>query len=102
MFVPAVANVGTKALVAERPALNRVGEGSSPSGPNPIVALVVQRRGLRTRNAATWVRVPPGAFRFIDNSASVTCAHVVVVAYCLAKAEARVRLPLGTSRRDVG
>ena len=33
--------VGTKALVAERPALNRVGEGSSPSGPNPNVALVV-------------------------------------------------------------
>jgi hypothetical protein len=38
-----------------------------------------------------------------DNSASVRCAHVVVVAYCLAKAEARVRLPLGTCLfRDVG
>ena len=96
MFVPAVAIVGTKALVAEPLALNQAGEGSSPSGPSLIVALVVQRRGLRTRNAATWVRVPPGALQFIDNSASVTCAHVVVVAYCLAKAEARVRLPLGT------
>jgi hypothetical protein len=38
-----------------------------------------------------------------DNSVLVTCAHVVVVAYCPAKAEARVRLPLGTcSSRDVG
>jgi hypothetical protein len=27
---------GTKALVAERLALNQVGEGSSPSGPTPI------------------------------------------------------------------
>jgi hypothetical protein len=82
--------------VAERLALNQVGEGSSPSGPSLMVALVVQRRGLRTRNAATWVRVPPGALGIIDNSASVPCAHVVAVAYCLAKAEARVRLPLGT------
>ena len=38
-----------------------------------------------------------------DNSVSVICAHVVVVAYCLAMAEARVRLPLGTCLfRDVG
>ena len=88
--------------MAERLALNQVGEGSSPSGPIPNNALVVQRRGLRTRNAATWVRVPPGALGFIDNSASVTGAHVVVVAYCLAMAEARVRLPLGTLVRDVG
>ena len=86
---------GTKALAAELLALNQVGEGSSPSGPTPS-ALVVQRRGLRTRNAATWVRVPPGALRLIDNSASVTCAHVVVEAYRPATAEARVRLPLGT------
>ena len=78
--------------------LTQVGEGSSPSDPTcEKQALVVQRRGLRTRNAATWVRVPPGALGFIDNSVSVTGAHVVVVAYCLAKAEARVRLPLGTS-----
>ena len=38
----------------------------------------------------------------IDNSASVTGAHVVVAAYRLAMAEARVRLPLGTLIRDVG
>ena len=34
-------------------------------------ALVVQRRGHRTRNAATWVRVPPGAFGLFDNSVAV-------------------------------
>jgi hypothetical protein len=44
----------------------------------------------------------PVLFSLIDNSASVNGAHVVVVAYCLAMAEARVRLPLGTSLRDVG
>jgi hypothetical protein len=69
-----VSGNGTKALVAEPLALNQAGEGSSPSGPNQSVALVVQRRGLRTRNAATWVRVPPGALCcFIDNSDAVMC-----------------------------
>ena len=65
---------GTKALVAERLALNQVGEGSSPSGPTRMEcwpALVVQRRGHRTRNAATWVRVPPGALGLFDNSVAV-------------------------------
>ena len=39
---------------------------------------------------------PRGVLRFIGNSDSVKSAHVVVVAYCCAVAEARVRLPLGT------
>ena len=89
--------LGTKALAAERLALNQAGEGSSPSGPTRRKALVVQRPGLRTRNAATWVRVPPGALCFLDNSASESCAHDVAAAYRLAKAEVRVQLPLGTS-----
>ena len=65
-------------------------------------ALVVQRPGLRTRNAATWVRVPPGALCFLDNSASEDGAHDVAVAYRLAMAEVRVRLPLGTSWTATG
>jgi hypothetical protein len=32
---------------------------------------------------------------FIDNSASVKSAHVVMEAYCLGGAEERVRIPLG-------
>ena len=52
---------GIKVLAAAHSVLTRVGDGSSPSGPIETQALVVQRRGLRTRNAATWVRVPPGA-----------------------------------------
>jgi hypothetical protein len=88
--------------VAERLALNQVGEGSSPSGPTRIEdgsrcdALVVQRRGHRTRNAATWVRVPPGALGLLDNSDALNGAHDVAAAYRLAMADVRVRLPLGT------
>jgi hypothetical protein len=33
--------IGTEVLAAERPALNRFGEGSSPSGPTLMQALVV-------------------------------------------------------------
>jgi hypothetical protein len=88
---------GTKALAAEPLALNQAGEGSSPSGPTRRTALVVQWPGHRTRNAATWVRVPPGALCFLDKSASEIGAHDVAAAYRLAKAEVRVRLPLGTS-----
>jgi hypothetical protein len=80
-----------------RSCLNQAGEGSSPSGPTATSALVVERRRLRTRNAATWVRVPPGALGFFDNSSSEGCAHDVAAAYRLAKAEVRVQLPLGTS-----
>src|SRR4029079_3405666 len=58
---------------------------------------VVQRRGLRTRNAVTSVRVRPGALA-IDCSLTIettTSAHDVAAAYCLAMADVRVRLPLG-------
>ncbi len=59
---------GIKVLEAACLALNQVGEGSSPSDPTERKALVVQRRGPRTRIAATWVRVPPGALVIFDNS----------------------------------
>ena len=51
---------GIEVLSAAHPALTRGGDGSNPSNPTSH-ALVVQRPRLRTRNAATWVRVPPGA-----------------------------------------
>lgn len=51
---------GIEVLSAACPALTRVGDGSNPSNPTSH-ALVVQRPRLRTRNADTWVRVPPGA-----------------------------------------
>ena len=82
-------------LAAAHSVLTRVGDGSSPSDPNEKQALVVQRRGLRTRNAATWVRVPPGALqRLFDNSATFQRTHDVAEACRLAMPEVRVRLPL--------
>ena len=95
---------GTKALVAERLALNQVGEGSSPSGPTrpgeagrsdamhwsssgEDTAPVMRRRGFESHpvpsvSLTIWMRL--------------TCAHDVAAAYCLAMADVRVRLPLGT------
>ena len=96
---------GIKVLAAAQRTLNPPGEGSSPSDPTEKQALVVQRQGHRTRNAATWVRVPPGAPEwFFDNSAHHVCAHDVAAACRLAMAEVRVRLPLGalTKKQDVG
>ena len=52
---------GTEVLLAAHLALNQAGEGSNPSGPTDNKALVVQRQGLRTRNAETPVRVRAGA-----------------------------------------
>ena len=94
-------------LAAAQRTLNPPGEGSSPSGPTEQRALVVQRRGYRTRNAAMRVRVPPGApdglRRFFDNSAHHVCAHDVAAACRLAEAEVRVQLPLGAlNEQDVG
>ena len=89
---------GTKVLAAAHLALNQASEGSSPSGPTEQHdALVVQRPRLRTRNAATRVRLPPGALTSLifDNSARLFCTHDVAAACCLARAEVRVRLPLG-------
>jgi hypothetical protein len=49
--------IGTEVLAAERPALNRFGEGSSPSGPTPMLhrsssgedsALVTRGRGFES------------------------------------------------------
>ena len=94
--------IGTEVLAAERPALNRFGEGSSPSGPTPMQALVVQRRRLRPRKAGTWVRVPPGALGPLWQFGDGDRAHDVAVAYRLAMADVRVRLPLGTCRRTRG
>jgi hypothetical protein len=118
---------GTKALAAEHLALNQTGEGSSPSGPTPTndTRTGGPAAGHRTRNAATWVRVPPGALhsltirlRYIDidvrtarvrrpvtsghrqsgigSPGVVECAHDGAAAYRLATAGVRVRLPLGT------
>ena len=97
---------GTEVLAAERPALNRFGEGSSPSGPTPMLhwsssgedsALVTRGRGFESH---------PVLSALFDNSATVKSAHDVAVAYRLAMADVRVRLPLGTYRmettRDVG
>ena len=50
-------------LLVAHLALNQASEGSSPSGPTENNALVVQRQGLRTRNAVTPVRVRAGALR---------------------------------------
>ena len=89
-------------LAAAFPALNRVGEGSSPSGPTEMIALVVQWRGLRTRNAATRVRVPPGALGSLTIRHTLR-AHDVAAACRLAMAEVRVQLPLGAlDEQDVG
>ena len=54
--------VGIKVLAAAHSVLTRAGDGSSPSGPIGHEALVVHRQGLHTRNAATWVQLPPGIF----------------------------------------
>lgn len=90
-------------LAAAYPALNRKGEGSSPSDPTDTQALVVQWRGYRTRNAATRVRVPPGALRSLTIRPMIRRAHDVAAAYRLAMAEARVQLPLGAfDMQDVG
>ncbi len=57
---------------------------------------------FRLRNAATWVRFPPGALLIIGNSTNRPSmngqnisTHNVAVAYRLAMAKVRVRLPLG-------
>ena len=81
-------------LAAASLALNQAGEGSSPSGPTDKQALVVQRPRLRTRNAVTPVRVRPGALAVWQFGCD-TSAHDVAAACCLARAEERVRLPLG-------
>ena len=72
--------------------------GSIPTGPTDKQALVVQRRGHRTRNAATWVRVPPGALGSLTIRLSTKRAHDVAAACRLAMADVRVRLPLGALR----
>ena len=67
-------------LAAAQRTLNPPGEGSSPSGPTEMMALVVQWRGYRTRNAATRVRVraPTRSVGLVlllfDNSAHHVCA----------------------------
>ena len=77
--------------------------GSIPTGPTYKQALVVQRQGHRTRNAATWVRVPPGALSSLTIRLPTKRAHDVAVAYRLAMADVRVRLPLGAfDNQDVG
>ena len=86
-------------LAAAHPVLTRAGESSSLSDPTENQALVVQRQGLRTRNAATWVRVQPGALEydclFFDNPIRTQRTHDVAEAYRLAMSDVRVRLPLG-------
>ena len=90
--------IGTEVLAAERPALNRFGEGSSPSGPTPMLhwsssgedsALVRRGRGFESH---------PVLSALFDNSGGGDRAHDVAVAYRLAMADVRVRLPLGTCR----
>lgn len=89
-------------LAAAQRTLNPPGEGSSPSGPTGRNALVVQRRGHRTRIAVTRVRVPPGALG-LWQSGTPKRAHDVAAACRLAMAEVRVQLPLGAlSKQDVG
>ena len=83
-------------LAAAHPALNRAGEGSTPSGPTREAhwsfsgedsAPVMRRRGFESH--------PVLSLRFFDNSVTVKCAHDVAAACRLAMAEVRVRLPLG-------
>ena len=77
--------------------------GSIPTGPTDKQALVVQWQGHRTRNAATWVRVPPGALGSLTIRLPTKRAHDVAAACRLAMADVRVRLPLGAlTIQDVG
>ncbi len=88
---------GTQVLAAAHPALNRAGEGSSPSGPirnsrhrwssGEDTAPVMRRRGFESHPVLS----------LFDNPVTVKCAHDVAAAYRLAMADVRVRLPLGTS-----
>jgi hypothetical protein len=87
--------LGTKVLAAAHLALNQAGEGSSPSGPTP-------RRGMAS-DVMPAIGVAP-AYQ-PDARPSLTSrnrwrAHDVAAAYRLAMAEARVRVPLGTSRNE--
>jgi hypothetical protein len=98
---------GTKAQVAEHQALNQACEGSSPSGP--------MRIGSRSQAMHWWSSGKDAApvprsrgFESHPVLSSLTirrdggCAHDVAAAYCLAMADVRVRLPLGTSSTTFG
>jgi hypothetical protein len=91
---------GIEAQAAERPPLNRVGEGSSPSGPirrmktfrhrsssGEDTAPVMRRRGFESH--------PVLSVSLTIRTRSIS-AHDVAAACRLAMAEVRVRLPLGT------
>lgn len=55
--------------------LKPTGEGSNPSGPTVGKTEVETQKhwssswpGYRLRNAVTWVRIPPGALRFVGQN----------------------------------
>ena len=84
-------------LAAAFPALNRVGEGSSPSDPTykhwsssgQDSAPVMRRRGFES-HPVLWL---------FDNLVIAKRAHDVAAACRLAMADVRVRLPLGALAR---
>jgi hypothetical protein len=98
-YPPEITSNGTQVLAAAHPALNRGGEGSSPSGPTRIEvvrmdALVVQRQDSALVTRRRGFDSHPVLSLTIRNK--LTCAHEVVVAYRFAKAEVRVQIPLST------
>ena len=109
--------------MAERLALNQVGEGSSPSGPTRLggklvgmsctvlhwsssgedTAPVMRQRGFES-HPVLFICVDDGfkigtsparGTKIFNNSTSNSCTHDVAEAYRLAKAEVWVQLPLG-------
>jgi hypothetical protein len=87
-------------LAAAFPALNRVGEGSSPSGPTD------KHWSSSGQDSAPVMRIrrfeSGRVLWFIDNLVVTQSAHDVTAACCLARAEERVQFPLGAHFQDVG
>ena len=80
-------------LAAAFPALNRVGEGSSPSGPTD------KHWSSSGQDSAPVMRIrrfeSGPVLLLFDNLVVTQSAHDVTAAYCLAMADERVRFPLG-------
>ena len=92
---------GIEVLAAASPALNRAGEGSSPSSPTEPQALVssgqdsapvMRRRGFES-HPVLWL---------FDNLVIAKRAHDVAAACRLAMADVRVQIPLDALPQDVG
>ena len=84
----------TKVLAAAFPALNRAGEGSSPSGPTDNKHW--SSSGQDSAPVMRGRRFESGpVLSLFDNLVVTQSAHDVTAACCLARAEERVQFPLG-------